>query len=300
MSIPQVGTKLSISPSPFLPLLDYGSSTLHETPVLHGLLLLLTAGLSPIILSLPKDSDSWFPLSRSPPPILQVSNWFQHLHGHQLIQLLGFTSDILFASYVYLLSPWLTHSQGEFLVSAWPRAPFLRKYSAQASNLLNTTSYLSKTLRWFLLPHLIFRVRETSNPSTSWLPFHHPSFLSPLLSPQVWTLKLMPFTSFISLNSLNPVCFCHTCQTSSNLSWTPPFDFSLPTSRLLSPVGGNSTTSKISAMKIQCLQSHLRSQSFPPSRTVISNFSILFKFLTPLPPTHSRQITSPPTAKGKK
>ena len=111
-------------------------------------------------------AKSRIPGSRFPAPLPQSyqSNWFQHLHRHQLIRLLGFTSDILFASDVCLLCAWLTHSQRDFLVSAWPRAPFLRKCSAQASNLLNTTSYLPKTLRWFLLPHLIFRVRETSNP----------------------------------------------------------------------------------------------------------------------------------------
>ena len=69
MPIPQVGTELSISPSPFLPLLDYGSSTLDETPVLRGLLLLLTAGLSPIILSLSLKTQ--IPGSRFPAPLPQ-------------------------------------------------------------------------------------------------------------------------------------------------------------------------------------------------------------------------------------
>lgn len=69
MPIPQVGTELGISPSPFLPLLDYSSSTLDETPVLRGLLLLLTAGLSPIILSLSLKTQ--IPGSRFPAPLPQ-------------------------------------------------------------------------------------------------------------------------------------------------------------------------------------------------------------------------------------
>lgn len=176
---------------------------------------------------------------------------------------------------------------------------------------LNTISYLSNTLRWLLPPHLIFRMRD--------LQFFNflassSSSLSPISTSMPTDMDLTAHDFNIPLtnirNSLNTMRFYHTCQPSSILPSTLPSDFSMPSPGLLSPRGGNPTTLQIDATKSQGLQPHLGPQFFqkllsvswvnlPLSRTAISNFSTLLKFPTPPPPTHSRQITSPPTAQKK-